>query len=58
MEILELYFRLMFWWLRRWYPIFRWFGRLTSQEEYIERAIDVTEDNFKRIIEGDENEPS
>jgi len=54
MEILELYFRLMFWWLRRWYPIFRWFGRLTSQEEYIERAIDVTEDNFKRIIEGDE----
>ena len=53
MGVLSLYFRAMHWWLRKWYPVFRWVGRATGEEEYIERAIDVTEDNFERIIEGD-----
>ena len=54
MDVLGPYFKLMRWWLRRWYPIFRWFGRVTGQEDYIERAIEVTEDNFERILEGDD----
>lgn len=41
--MLEQYFRLMRWWLRKWYPVFRLLGRITSQLESIERAIDVTE---------------
>jgi hypothetical protein len=52
--MLERYFRLMRWWIRRWYPVFRWVGRAAGQEEYVERAIDMTEDNFERILEGDE----
>jgi hypothetical protein len=52
--MLERYFRLMRWWLRKWYPVFRWVGRGTGQEEYVERAIDVTEGNFERILEGDD----
>ncbi|MDZ5810366.1 hypothetical protein U4E84_03230 [Halorubrum sp. AD140] len=48
------YFALMRWWVRKWYPVFRWFGRVTDQEEYVERAIAVTEDNFERILEGDD----
>ena len=50
--MLEQYFRLMRWWIRKWYPVFRFVGRITGQPEYIERAIDVTEDNFERILEG------
>lgn len=52
--MLEQYFRLMRWWLRKWYPVFRLVGRITGQLEYIERAIDVTEENFERILEGSE----
>jgi hypothetical protein len=52
--MLERYFRVMRWWIQRWYPVFRWFGRVTGQEGYVERAIDVTEDNFERILEGDD----
>jgi len=52
--MLEQYFRLMRWWIRKWYPIFRFVGRVTAQEEYVERAIDVSEQNFGRILEGDE----
>lgn len=48
------YFVLMRWWVRKWYPVFRWFGQVTDQEEYVERAIDVTEDNFERILEDDD----
>lgn len=55
LAMLERYFRVMRWWLRRWYPVFRWFGRVTGQDEYVKRAIDVTEDNFERIL-GDDNE--
>ncbi|WP_312909959.1 hypothetical protein [Natronosalvus caseinilyticus] len=54
MPMLDRYFRLMRWWVRRWYPAFEWFGRVTDQEEYIERAIDVTEENFERILEDDD----
>jgi hypothetical protein len=43
----------MRWWIRKWYPVSRWVGRVTGQEEYVERAIDVTEDNFDRILEED-----
>jgi hypothetical protein len=52
--MLEQYLRLMRWWIQKWYPVFRWVGRVTSQEEYVERAIDVTEDNFERILEAEE----
>ena len=52
--MLERYFRLMRWWLRKWYPVFRWVGQVTEQEKYVERAINVTEENFGRILEGDE----
>lgn len=52
--MLDRYFHLMRWWLRRWYFVFRRVGRITNQEEYIERAINVTEENFERILEGDD----
>jgi hypothetical protein len=52
--MLERYFRLMRWWLRKWYPVFRYVGHFTGEEEYVERAIDMTEDNFDRILEGDD----
>ena len=51
--MLDRYFRVMRWWIRHWYPVFRWFGRVTGQEEYVERAIGVTEENFEQILEGD-----
>lgn len=43
---------MMHWWLRKWYPVFRFVGRVAGQEEYVERAIDVTEENFEGILEG------
>ena len=54
LAMLERYFRVMRWWVRKWYPAFEWVGRATDQEEYVERAIDVTEDNFERILEGED----
>lgn len=52
--MIEKYFRLMRWWLRKWYPVAHYLGQLAGQEEYVERAIDMTEDNFERILEGEE----
>jgi hypothetical protein len=52
--MLEQYLRLMWWWVRRWYGVARSLGRLAGQEEYVERAINVTEENFEQILEGDD----
>lgn len=51
--MLNRYFGLMRWWIRKWYPVFRYVGRLTGEEEYVERAVDMTEDNLERILGGD-----
>lgn len=52
--MIEQFLKVMRVYLRLWYPVFRWFGRTTGQEEYVERAIEVTEDNFERILEGND----
>lgn len=52
--MIERYLRLMRWWIRKWYSVFRFVGRATGQREYVERAIDVTEDNFEQILEDNE----
>jgi len=48
--VLRLFARLMIWWFRKWYPVFRFAGRATGNETYIETAIEVTEENIERIM--------
>jgi len=48
--VLRLFARLMIWWIRKWYPVFRFVGRATGNETYIETAIEVTEENIERIM--------
>jgi len=55
--VLRLFARLMVWWVRKWYPVFRSVGRATGNETHIETAIEITEENIERItaaIEEDE----
>jgi hypothetical protein len=55
--MIRLFARLMVWWVRKWYPVFRFVGRTTGNETYIETANEVTEENIERItaaIEEDE----
>ncbi|MDL0126116.1 hypothetical protein [Halobacterium salinarum] len=55
--MLKLFARLMVWWFRKWYPVFRFVGRQTGNETYIETSIKITEENIERIwaaIEEDE----
>jgi hypothetical protein len=40
----------MVWWVRKWYPVFRFVGRAMGNETYIETAIEVTEENIERIM--------
>ena len=48
--VLRLFARLMIWWFRKWYPVFRFVGRTTGNETYIETAIEITEENIERIM--------
>ena len=55
--MLELFVRVMVWWYRRWYPVFRFVGRVTGREEFVEQAIRISEDNIERVqaaLEGDD----
>jgi len=47
--MLELFVRLMVWWFRRWYPVFRFVGRVTGRKEFMETAIETSEQNIERI---------
>jgi len=49
--MLERFIRLMIWWFRKWYPIFRLVGEKTGREEYVETAIEVSEENFQNTAE-------
>lgn len=56
LPMLRLFARLMVWWVRKWYPVFRTIGQATKNETYVETAIEITEENIKRImdaLEGD-----
>ena len=55
--MLELFVRLMVWRFRRWYPVFRFVGRVTGREEFVETAIETSEENIERVqaaLEDDE----
>lgn len=55
--MLELFVRVIVWWFRRWYPVFRFVGRVTGREECVETAIETGEENIERIqaaLEDDE----
>ena len=47
--MLELFVRLMVWWFRKWYPVFRFVGRVTGREKFVETAIATSEENIERI---------
>jgi ABC-type Fe3+-hydroxamate transport system substrate-binding protein len=55
--VLEFFVRLMVWWYRRWYPVFRFVGWVTGREEFVETAIETSEENIEQIqaaLEDDE----
>jgi ABC-type Fe3+-hydroxamate transport system substrate-binding protein len=55
--MLEKFVRLMVWWFRRWYPVFRFVGRVTGREEFVKTAIETSEENIEHIqaaLEDDE----
>lgn len=55
--MLRLFVRVLVWWYRRWYPVFRLVGRVTRREEFVETAIETGEENIERIqaaLEDDE----
>ena len=56
--MLRLFARLMIWWFRKWYPVFRFVGRVTGNETYIETVIEVTEENIGRIMAAIEEDKS
>ena len=47
--MLERFVRLLVWWLHLWYPVFRFVGRATDHEEFVETAIETSEENIEQI---------
>jgi len=55
--MLERFVRLMVWWYRKWYPVFRFVGRATGREEFVKTAIETSEENIEQMqaaLEDDE----
>ncbi|RQG98304.1 hypothetical protein [Natrarchaeobius oligotrophus] len=49
--MLDRFIRLMVWWFRKWYPVFRSLGEKMGREEYVETAIKVSEENFENTAD-------
>lgn len=49
--MLERFIRIQIWWFRRFYALFRFIGRKTGREEFIETAIETSEENIERTAE-------
>jgi len=55
--MLEKFVQVLVWYYRRWYPVFRFVGRATGREEFVETAIETSEQNIERMqaaLEDDE----
>ncbi|AUX09920.1 hypothetical protein AArcSl_2297 [Halalkaliarchaeum desulfuricum] len=46
--MLERFICFQIWWFRRFDPVFRFIGRKTAREEFIETAIETSEENIER----------
>ena len=55
--MLRAWIRFLRWNIRLWYPVLRFLGRVTGQEDRVETWIDLTEENLQNsldTLEGDD----
>ena len=49
--MLRAWIRFLRWNIRLWYPVLRWLGRLSGQEERVETWIELTEENLQNSLD-------
>ena len=49
--MLRTWIRFLRWNIRLWYPVLRFLGRLTGQEERVETWIELTEENLQNSLD-------